>query len=382
MKINFMKLIIIFFSIIILSGCGSYPLDPQINNQLNQSGLTVTQLCNYIGESTTDYNQCRGEITKEYATIVIKFKNSCDEIRGQFNNDLSCNILVYDPLTDWERVAKYTLNSRQELYNYIEKQKYRKSEKYLTEKSQEYNTIQDLCNDFSNTSYDAFSRTCRFHGKYKPAEYPLLEKIVREKDNKVVDEENNIRYQEWVREAKEFKGSLDNLCEYITGKPYEFNEKTLECRTRTNIDEKKYASMKPLLIEQHNKITKEKDELKQKEKQEKILALESFNQKWENRVNKAKQLELGKSYICETNAYGNVKNSIFFNVLGKVKVGENSVDFNGHILYLRDDYISYYLLEGYSNNNYNIIRGKLFKGKGLNNSPYNLEINGMSYFCE
>ena len=215
------------------------------------------------------------------------------------------------------------------------------------------------------------------------------EKTITEKNDKLFEEmqeqkirDKKIRESRWKEEAKLFNGTLQELCESITKRSNTYSSNGQKCMSDHPILNQKYNTMKPLLIDKHNKIINDRNEAKLKQKELQLKLEEAFKQKWEDRINKVKRVESGKSYICETDAYGNVTNSIFSPTKGELRIGESSIDFNGHILYSIDDYGTYFLLEGHNRSNYKTIRGKLFKEKGLNNSPYNLEINGNGYFCE
>lgn len=414
MKTHLVKLVVSIIYVGTLLGCGNnYAPSPQMNTQLSQKGLNLNAICNSIEGGVSSDSGCNHEITQEHINLAIEFRDTCNKIEGMFNSEqMSC--LAYTGYSLKSTPTKYTLNGFKknlsnslDLYKDFEKEK----EKNLiwAEKAKKFNSIEDLCNSFSEKPYyNEKTRTCKFNNNIIPNEYIFMEKLVRDKDNQILKkilEAKKIKEDAWKEEAKLFNGSIKELCESITTKNNTYNENSLECTIVEPISKEKYDTMKPIVIERLQKLIiekkelekrelerkikqKEEDELNKKEEEKKkeelrtIELKEAFKEKWRNRVNKAKQVEQGKSYICETNAYGNTTNSIFSLVSAPLSVGENSIEFNGIILYLRDDYTSYYLAEGYNYSNNKIIRGKLFKGKGLKDSPYNLEISGVGFFCE
>lgn len=411
MKIHLVKLIISIIYVGTLLGCSNNAISPQMNTQLSQRGLNLNAMCKSIDGGIPSDNGCNYEITQEHINLAIEFRDTCNKIEGMFKSEeISC--LVYTGYSLKSTPTKYTLNGFKknlnnslDLYKDFEKEK----EKNLiwAEKAKKFNSIEDLCNSFSEKPYyNEKTRTCKFNNNIIPNEYIFMEKLVRDKDNQILKkilEAKKIKEDNWKEEAKLFNGSIKELCESITNKNNTYNESSLECTIVEPISKEKYDTMKPIVIERLQKLSIEKKELEKRELERKIKQkedddlnkkeevkrkeelknaelMEAFKEKWRNRINKAKELEQGGTYICEANIYGT--NNIFSTVSGRLSVGSISIEFNGHILHIRDDYISYYLLEGYSSNNYQIIRGKLFKGKGLKDSSYNLEINGRGYFCE
>lgn len=393
MKIHLVKLIVSIIYVGLLLGCGNYAFSPQMNEKLAQSGLIPKFMCNHLNGGIMYEDGCNKEIDEEYINNVIEFRNICRKADGLFDNK-EMNCAIYTEYASIAKQATININSFNKgkdglsnLNSFVERKNMKKL--IWAEKAKKYNTIENLCNTFNGAKYEEETRTCRFYNNDIPFEYIFIEELIREKDTQVlkrINENQRIKENQWIEEAKLFKGSLKELCESFTNSKNTFNEDTLKCFIDNPTLKQKYNIMQPLLVDQHNKIMsvvkEEEKKVKQKEEEKKVASLELFNQKWKDRVNKAKQVEQGKSYTCETNVYGNTTNSIFSLVSAPLRVGDNSIEFNGIILYLRDDYTSYYLAEGYNYSNNKIIRGKLFKGKGLKDSPYNLEISGVGFFCE
>lgn len=368
--------------VFLFSGCQRYySFDSYQKGRLLKDNISEKDMCNMVSKDKSswieDKQKCSREITNYTMDSFITFNEKCKAIKG--------NIEIVSENT----VCKF--------HNYFipaDKDSYTKLDKIIQWQNaaileaEKFKSIKELCQIFEDSTYDGESRSCKFKmDKEIPYEYLFLEKIIREKDNQVYKneqvEKDNIK--NWENEAKNWKGSLDDLCENLTDSKSNFDEKTLGCKTYWKKEIKKYEIMKPLLIEQHKKITEQRNKVfQQKENEEKEKEIQ-IQKEWERRIGKsqeiigAKNFILGdRSFMCES-----YKTYIFyFPKKIKLDLGFNTIQINGSMLFnYVDGYKDYFLYQGYDKD-YKIISLKVYRESLLKTTPYSLDIGGLGYYCE
>ncbi|MCT7555444.1 hypothetical protein [Aliarcobacter butzleri] len=364
MNLKFITILIVVF---IFSGCQLYYSFSNYQDVLLKNNITEEQMCYMITKNETswisDKRKCNTEITNDIVKNLILFKQECNQINGVikvFSEFTTCNIyndlyIIYDEdyLIKFDEVSNIIIKSKQ------------------------YKTIKEICPSFNNAVYDKQSRSCKFNNG-SPFSYRLLEKLLREKDNQVYKkEQENIKNieLEWIEEAKNWKGSLDDLCENLTeySAKNSFDKTNLNCTTFDKRKIQKYEVMKPLLVEQHKKITTKRAE-------EEKIRIDQIKQKWQGRIGKSSSLKRGNSYLCETPA--TLFMMLFVPTRIQIDVGYSNVNVdNIASLYYIDSFKDYDLYEGYSADN-KYYKLKIYKSALLKTTPYSIDFSGLQYYCE
>lgn len=365
-----LKLVIIPIISFLFCGCATSSSFYNQEDALLKHNITEEQMCSMITKNEVSWNpekrKCNTQVTNDIVKDLILFKLECDRMKG--------NIKIISELT--------TCNIFNDLYIVYDKAY---SSKFMDvadtiDESRNYKTIKEICQYFPNSSYDEQNRSCKFTDNI-PFKYLLLEKLVRNKDTQEYQKEQQVLKKselQWGEEAKNWKGSLDDLCEQLTDSKRNFNEKTLDCKTFYKAKIPKYDYMKTLLVEQHKRITEEREKLAlQKAKEEKIL-IEKYQQKWENRVGKATKIREKESYSCES--YSN-KFMFYIPTNFKLDMGYSSIQIQNFMTFhYIDSFKDYDLYEGYKAD-YTMYKLKIYKNKLLETTPYNMNIEGVGYFC-
>lgn len=388
-----LKFILISVILFLFTGCQRYySFDTYQKNRLSEDKLNTVsekEMCNMISKNNNSWieekQKCLNEITNEDINNLLSFKNKCEIINAKVKIEHTTLCRINDDLK-----LVYDENSFNKL-DYLISLKYS-----LKAEAEKYNTIKELCLEFKNTIYNEKNRSCEFIDNKEISEkensfskymYSNMEEIVRKKDNQAYKneqiEKDNIK--NWETEAKNWKGSLDDLCEYLTDSKNNFDEKTLGCKTYWKREIKKYEIMKPFLVEQHQKIREERNKIltqKLNEEREKELQIKI---EWEKRIGKsqeiigAKNFILGdKSFICES-----YKSYLFFFPKKiKLDIGLDTIQINNSMLFnYVDVYKDYFLYQGYDKN-YKIINLKIYREALLKTTPYSLDIDGLGYYCD
>lgn len=377
------KLIIILTAIFIFSGCERYySFDNYQNTAIIDSGISQEEICNIISQNKTSWisenNKCTTKITDNLVRNAILFSKLCS---NKFRNGeiqitsgkTTCKI--YNSYIDFQD-------------NFDEKfQKFDNWKSRLLEESKDVQTIEEICPVFKNTTYNSSSRSCEFpKNEIIPSAYMILEESIRKRDTiaykKEVQKFKNIKL--WEEEAKNWKGSLDDLCENLTeySNKNSFDKNSLNCTTFNKQKIEKYDVMKPYLVEQHKRIMEKREKIAlEKAEEEKVLIAE-HKQKWENRIGKSSKIKSGKSYICETNVSINPVYGIYIPRKINLDAGYSTIEIQNYMtFYYVDSFEDYELYKGYTND-YKMYKLQINNNKILKTKPYSFYLEGIGYYCE
>jgi len=331
-----------------------------------------------------DKKKCLNEITNNDVKSLLLFKNKCEIVNGKIEVEYTTGCRLSD-----EHFIIHDKDSFRTLDNLAQFQYSLKAE------AEKFNTIKELCVKFKNSMYDEKNRNCNFITNKEISEetskdkyvYMIMEKIVRKKDNEAYKNEQiekaNIRV--WEIEAKNWEGTLDDLCENLTDSKSNFDKETLSCRTYWKKEIKKYEVMKPFLVEQHQKIVEERNKvLLQKAKEEREKEIQIKNE-WENRIGKSQEIINVKGFILDDRSFvcESYKSYwFFFPKRIKLDAGLKTIRINDSMLFKYiDSFKDYYLYQAYTNDN-KIINLKIYKDTLLKTTPYSLDIEGLGYYCD
>jgi hypothetical protein len=208
--------------------------------------------------------------------------------------------------------------------------------------------------------------------------------------NYVSDSFNKKETGSIIDKYKNHKGSLKDLCgeierHYNNGNAWanSFNEETLDCDTKSDIGQKEYDTMKPILKKQHYEVLKQREIGYQKKLIAEKKADEENKAEIEARKGNTYPIEFGKDYKCEPyRGYLGIKVPVIISVgrrsmtLTSSLMGiGSSVNFN-----FIESYDEYHLFRGLDEK-YNIVRAKVFNKKGINGGNVNFESGGIEYYC-
>lgn len=372
--------------VFLFSGCNLYyDFDNDQKYLISKENISEENMCNMISQNKnawiSDKRKCAKKITDSDVNSLIFFNKNCNSIEGKVeitSENTVCSLYNLNIV--------YKNENNGNLNNFFDK--IRQLQYSLRLEADKYNTIKELCPTFEGSIYNEDSRSCKFKSDREiPYEYFYLEKIIRKKDNLSYKNEQieKADIKTWENEAKNWKGTLDDLCENLTDSKNNFDKQTLSCKTYWKKEIKKYEVMKPFLIDQHHKITAERDKiLLQKVQEEREKEIQIKNE-WEKRIGKSQEIINVKDFIFGHKSFTceSYKSFLFFFPKKiRLDVGVSTIQINNSFLvnYI-DSYKDYFLYQGYDKND-KVINLKVYKQSLLKTTPYSLDIEGLGYYCE
>ena len=372
--------LLILIVVLILGGCQKYhTFDSVHKRSMSDNGVSEEMICKIISSDSNSWiketNKCKSE--KDFNFILVNsailFSILCSSEGG------SIEILEQKTICSVNNIRIYFIDGFDKKFK-----EYKNYKLKLIDLNHDVKTIKELCY-IVDGKYNTNDRTCgSINNPELQSVYLILEKVILPKDRIVVkkEEENSKNIQLWTKEAKEWKGTLDELCEQITNLRNTFDKNTLSCTYYGNKKIDKYEIMKPLLLEQHQRIVQEREKNTVKLAKE---AEEKNAEKlriWENRVGKSAHIKSGKSYICESYININPLYGIYIPKIINLDVGYSSIEIQNYMTFKYiDSFEDYELYKGYTQD-YKMYKLQVNKSKKLQTTPYSFYLEGIGYYCE
>lgn len=369
-----------FFIFILLSGCQKYhSFDSFHKISMSNSGISEEMICKVITSDKNSWiketNRCKSDKNFDFNLVnsAILFSKLCSSEDGSIETvDGKTICLVNSIRIDFSDGFDKKFKD------------YKNYQLKIIDLNHDVKTIKELC-VIVEGEYNANDRTCNsINNPQLYSAYLILEKVIRPKDQIVAkkEQENSKKIKLWTKEAKEWKGSLDELCEQITNSRNAFDKITLSCTYYGNEKIDKYEIMKPLLLEQHQRIVQEREKNAAKRAKETEEKNAEKLKIWENRVGKSAHIKSGKSYICESYINVNPLYGIYIPRTINLDVGYRTIEIQNYMTFQYiDSFEDYELYKGYTKD-YKIYKLQVNKSKILQNKPYSFYLEGIGYYCE
>lgn len=372
--------LLILIVVLILGGCQKYhSFDSFHKISMSNSGISEEMICKVITSDKNSWiketNRCKSDKNFDFNLVnsAILFSKLCSSEGGSIETvDGKTICLVNSIRIDFSDGFDKKFKD------------YKNYQLKIIDLNHDVKTIKELC-VIVEGEYNANDRTCNsINNPQLYSAYLILEKVIRPKDQIVAkkEQENSKNIQLWTKEAKEWKGTLDELCEQITNLRNTFDKNTLSCTYYGNKKIDKYEIMKPLLLEQHQRIVQEREKNAVKLAKE---AEEKNAEKlriWENRVGKSAHIKSGKSYICESYININPLYGIYIPKIINLDVGYSSIEIQNYMTFKYiDSFEDYELYKGYTQD-YKMYKLQVNKSKKLQTTPYSFYLEGIGYYCE
>lgn len=397
------------------SWAGFFGIDDETKAKMAQNNLTLEEVCDankeelhykckelYIEMEHVDKAlRLREEKQKTTSNNLEKFKklqSKCDEVGGSFSegsSDHSDDERIAYSKCEW-RFSTFRFENLDQFLakanEYIDKRNAKRSA--WAKEAEKYSTVKELCNSdewsIYSLQYEDEKRDCYFPYESDDFEkFSYIKSLVLPKDKEQALIATAQNPAKWEKEAKSFKGTLDELCsnisfEYINDfAVWWWVPNTLECKTGNKIVDEKYLFMKPLLIKQHEAVMakREKQVAAQKEK---VVVNERQNEaKWKARLGHTNPLKLGSSYKCEPEPkWGGLISSLYGDIKVELSLGRNTAEFGGNVYQAIDELNNHYLYSGNNSTTHKSSSIKVLKSSGVKGGNTNISVDNIGYYCE